>query len=95
MHGEELFRLGQQALADQPFSRLLGASLTALHSGYAEITVPITPELHQQHGFVQGGVLSYAADNALTFAGGSVLGPAPRRTRHRHQRRWPAGGLSL
>jgi uncharacterized protein (TIGR00369 family) len=28
----------------------------------------------QQHGFVHGGVISYAADNALTFAGGSALG---------------------
>jgi len=29
----------------------------------------------QQHGFVHGGVISYAADNALTYAGGSALGP--------------------
>ncbi|KZZ30401.1 phenylacetic acid degradation protein, partial [Alcanivorax sp. HI0083] len=26
------------------------------------------------HGFVHGGVVSYLADNALTYAGGSVLG---------------------
>ncbi|WP_353652900.1 PaaI family thioesterase [Zhongshania aliphaticivorans] len=31
-------------------------------------------ELKQQHGFVHGGVVSYLADNALTYAGGSVLG---------------------
>jgi uncharacterized protein (TIGR00369 family) len=28
----------------------------------------------RQHGFVHGGVVSYAADNALTYAGGRVLG---------------------
>ena len=30
--------------------------------------------LKQQHGFVHGGVISYAADNVLTFAGGGALG---------------------
>ncbi len=72
---DDLLQLGQQALAAQPFSRLLRAQLTAFRRGQAELTVPITPDLLQQHGFVHGGVLSYAADNALTFAGGSVLGP--------------------
>jgi uncharacterized protein (TIGR00369 family) len=28
----------------------------------------------QQNGFAHGGVISYLADNALTFAGASVLG---------------------
>ena len=36
--------------------------------------VPIGESVKQQHGFVHGGVLSYAADNALTYAGGSALG---------------------
>ena len=31
--------------------------------------------IHQQHGFVHGGVTSYLADNALTFAGALALGP--------------------
>jgi acyl-coenzyme A thioesterase PaaI-like protein len=29
----------------------------------------------QQHGFAHGGLLGYAADNALTFAAGAVAGP--------------------
>ena len=33
-------------------------------------------ELLQQFDFVHGGVLSYAADNAITFAAGTVLGPS-------------------
>lgn len=61
-------------LAAQPFSKLLGAELSAFASGSAEITLEISDELKQQHGFVHGGVLAYLADNALTFAGGSVLG---------------------
>jgi uncharacterized protein (TIGR00369 family) len=66
----------QQVLAAQPFSVLVGARLVRFEPGLAVIEVAIRPELAQQNGFVHGGVLSYAADNALTFAGGSVLGPA-------------------
>lgn len=63
-------------LQSQPFSRLLGAEVTRFSGEGVELRVPITGDLKQQHGFVHGGVVSYAADNALTFAGGSVLGPA-------------------
>lgn len=65
---------GRQILASQPFSVLLGAELLEFSEGRAELKIPIRAELKQQHGFVHGGVLSYAADNALTYAGGSVLG---------------------
>lgn len=70
----EQLSFGQSVLASQPFSTLIGAELTAFAAGHAEIRIPIRDELKQQHGFVHGGVVSYAADNALTFAGGSVLG---------------------
>lgn len=65
---------GRKVLASQPFSVLLGAELVAFSPGIAELKVPIKPELKQQNGFVHGGVISYAADNALTYAGGSALG---------------------
>ena len=64
---------GRKVLASQPFSVLLGAELVAFSPGIAELRIPIKPELKQQHGFVHGGVISYAADNALTYAGGSTL----------------------
>jgi uncharacterized protein (TIGR00369 family) len=66
--------LGRNVLASQPFSTLIGAELTAFAEGHAELRIPIRDSLKQQHGFIHGGVISYAADNALTFAGGSVLG---------------------
>jgi len=72
----EILELGQQILASQPFSIFVGARMTDFGIGNVEIQIPITDNLKQQHGFVHGGVLSYAADNAITFAGGSVLGPA-------------------
>jgi uncharacterized protein (TIGR00369 family) len=61
-------------LASQPFSVLVGASLDAVEPGHAQISLLIKPELLQQHGFVHGGVVAYLADNALTCAGGTVLG---------------------
>ncbi|MGC1210393.1 MAG: PaaI family thioesterase [Micromonospora sp.] len=65
----------RQVLAAQPFSGLLGARLATFSPGLAVLEVPVRRELTQQNGFLHGGVLAYAADNAITFAGGSVLGP--------------------
>jgi uncharacterized protein (TIGR00369 family) len=70
----ELFKIGKQILEDQPFSTLLGAELVSLEKGKAKIALAIRQELKQQHGFIHGGVISYLADNCLTYAGGSVLG---------------------
>ncbi len=85
---DDLLQLGKQALASQPFSVLVGAELTGFSPGWAELTVPITPQLKQQHGFVHGGVISYVADNALTFAGGSILGPAIAADYLRYRYAW-------
>ncbi len=71
----DMLEWGRKVLASQPFSALIGAELVAFAPGSAEIHVPISEKVKQQHGFVHGGVVSYAADNALTYAGGSVLGP--------------------
>jgi uncharacterized protein (TIGR00369 family) len=61
-------------LASQSFSRLIGAELAAFREGLAEIRLPLREDLKQQNGFAHGGILRYLADNALTYAGGSVLG---------------------
>lgn len=71
---ESLHEFARGVLDAQPFSRLIGARLTDSGPDNAELTVPITDELTQQHGFVHGGVVSYLADNAITFAGGLALG---------------------
>lgn len=68
--------LARQVLAAQPFSVLVGARVTAFGDGGATLEIDIRDELKQQNGFLHGGVLAYAADNAITFAGGTVLGPA-------------------
>jgi uncharacterized protein (TIGR00369 family) len=66
----------QQALDSQPFSRMLGAALEHIDAESVVIVLPLRHDLKQQHGFAHGGVLSYLADNALTFAGALGLGRA-------------------
>lgn len=72
----DLLTLGRQVLASQPFSMLLGVEMLAGAEGQVEFRIPIRDDLKQQYGFVHGGVIGSAADTALTFAGGSVLGSA-------------------
>jgi len=69
-----MLEIGRKVLAAQPFSVLLGTELLAFEQGRAELALELKPEHLQQNGFAHGGILSYLADNALTFAGGSVLG---------------------
>jgi uncharacterized protein (TIGR00369 family) len=65
---------GTKILQMQAFSVLLGAKLTALERGRCELSLPMSAQLLQHHGFAHGGVVSYLADNALTYAGGTALG---------------------
>ena len=70
---EALLQMGRQVLEEQSFNALMGAELTHLAPGDAVLELRLRNELRQQHGFAHGGVLSYLADNALTFAGGSAM----------------------
>ncbi|WP_328535918.1 PaaI family thioesterase [Streptomyces sp. NBC_00344] len=69
-------QLARKTLEAQPFSRLVQARITAFGDGRAVLEVDSRTELHQQNGFLHGGVLAYAADNAITFAAGTTLGAA-------------------
>ena len=79
-------------LATQPFSRLIRCELLSLEPGTAVLALPITDQVRQQYGFVHGGVLSYLADNSLTFAAGSVLGDKVVTVEHKLNYVRPATG---
>ena len=66
--------LARTVLATQPFSALLGARIARFGDGAAELVLDLGPDHRQQHGYAHGGVLAYLADNAATFAAGSLLG---------------------
>jgi uncharacterized protein (TIGR00369 family) len=70
---EAFLAMGREVLGHQPFSVLVGAELTQLAPGRAEIQLAITDPLRQQDGFAHGGVVSYLADNTLTYAGGTAM----------------------
>jgi len=65
--------MGREVLAKQPFSVLLGAELAALSPGKVDLQLALKPEHLQQNGFAHGGIVSYLADNALTYAGGTAM----------------------
>lgn len=65
---------GRKILHSQPFSMMLGTELDDLEKGSAELSLNITNDLKQGYGYVHGGVISYMADNCLTFAAATLLG---------------------
>jgi uncharacterized protein (TIGR00369 family) len=92
---DDLVSLGRSILAAQPFSAFLGAQLRVLIPGMAELELALKPAFAQQFGYVHGGVLSYMADNALTFAGGSLLGPEVLTAEYKISYLKPAQGQQL
>jgi|UniRef100_A0A7C3DJX0 uncharacterized protein (TIGR00369 family) len=92
---EPTLEAAQEVLRSQPFSLLLNAQITSFGPGSVELRIPITDQSKQQHGFVHGGVISYAADNALTFAGGAALGPAVVTSEYKINYIRPAKGQAL
>ncbi len=64
--------IARQALASQPFSVLVGARVAEFGDGGATLELDIRDDLRQQNGYLHGGVLAYAADNAITFAAGTA-----------------------
>ncbi|KDB03424.1 thioesterase [Defluviimonas sp. 20V17] len=95
MTPDDLLSFARRIFAAQPFSSYLGAELRSVGPGRAEITLALRPELTQQHGFAHGGVISYLADNALTFAGGLALGGDALTSEYKLNYLRPARGLSL
>jgi uncharacterized protein (TIGR00369 family) len=91
----DMLAMGQEVLASQAFSKLLGTQLTAFDDQQVELRLPLRDELTQQNGFAHGGVLSYLADNALTFAGGTRLGVAVLTAEYKINYLRPAVGAML
>ena len=77
------------------FRRACWRKNNRLFAGDVELTIPIAPQLRQQDGFLHGGVSSCAADTALTFVGGSVLGPAVVTSEYKINYLRPAIGKEL
>lgn len=57
----------------QKLMRTLGAELTRLVPGEAEISLPYRDDLTQQHGFVHAGIIATIADTASGYAAFSLM----------------------
>jgi uncharacterized protein (TIGR00369 family) len=57
----------------QPAMHTIGAELSAIKPGYAEVTLPVTEKVTQQHGFVHGGITGMIADSAAGYAAFSLM----------------------
>lgn len=65
----------RRVLSAQSFSKLLNAELVAFSPSETVLEVAAGFDARQQHGYVHGGVVAYAADNVMAFAAGAVAGP--------------------
>ncbi|RZI85278.1 MAG: PaaI family thioesterase [Rubrivivax sp.] len=91
----DMLSMGRQVLDQQGFSRLLGTELAAYGPDGVVLRLALRDELRQQNGFAHGGVISYLADNALTFAGGASLGPAVLTAEYKINYLRPGTGVAL
>ena len=57
----------------QKLMRTIGAELTRLMPGEAEISLPYRDDLTQQHGFVHAGIIATIADTACGYAAFSLM----------------------
>jgi len=65
----------QASFAKQGLMTSLGASLVHIAPGMAEIALPATLSVSQQHGFVHAGALAAIADAAAGYAALSLMPP--------------------
>jgi uncharacterized protein (TIGR00369 family) len=63
----------RESFARQKAMGLIGASLTGLEAGKAEVSLPYRPEITQQKGYVHGGIIGMIADNACGYAAYSLM----------------------
>jgi uncharacterized protein (TIGR00369 family) len=53
--------------------QLLGATLSGLGPGEAEITLPFRADLTQQHGFLHAGIVATIGDSACGYAAFTLM----------------------
>lgn len=63
-----------RAVGGSGFATFAGAQPLVCWQGYAELLVPVRPELTQHHGYAHGAIIGMVADNACAWAAASVAG---------------------
>jgi uncharacterized protein (TIGR00369 family) len=65
----------KDSFARQPFMKTFGAEMGDVRPGYAEVILPFSKNLTQQHGFIHAGAVSAIVDNAGGYAAFSLFEP--------------------
>jgi uncharacterized protein (TIGR00369 family) len=65
----------QASFERQQAMTLLGARMTKVEAGMAEIVLPFREELTQQHGFIHAGIITAIVDSACGYAALSLMPP--------------------
>ena len=63
----------RKSFGRQKAMTLIGASLTAVGPGAAEVSLPFRADLTQQKGFIHGGIVGMIADTACGYAAYSLM----------------------
>ena len=63
----------QASFANQQLMSTLGATLSHLSAGIAEISLPFKSTLTQQHGYIHAGIITTIVDNACGYAALSLM----------------------
>jgi uncharacterized protein (TIGR00369 family) len=63
----------RDSFARQTLMSTLGAELTRVLPGEAEISLPYRDDLTQQHGFIHAGIIATLADTACGYAAFSLM----------------------
>ena len=63
----------KQSFAKQRIMQTIGATLSHVGSGDVHITLPVRPDLTQQHGYLHAGVVATIADSACGYAALTVM----------------------
>jgi uncharacterized protein (TIGR00369 family) len=65
----------RQSFGRQGFMSTLGAALARVEPGEVHISLPFSPRLAQQHGYVHAGAIAAIADSANGYAALSLCPP--------------------
>lgn len=58
----------RKRLDHNPFVKFMGIEVPRLGQGFARFVLKIRPEFHNSQGFLQGGVITALADEAVAYA---------------------------
>jgi len=72
---DELKRRGQEA---NPFFRMMGIEVGSIGEGTASLSMQVRPEMHNGVGWMQGGIFTAIADEAMALALYTVISPDER-----------------